>query len=112
MTSVDVAIPNYNYGRYLRGCAESVLSQDIETLRVLIIDNASTDNSAEVARELARADPRVEIRIREKNLGAHASFNEAVEWAAADYFLILCSDDTLAPGSLRRASTFMSDHSD
>jgi glycosyltransferase involved in cell wall biosynthesis len=112
MVSVDVAIPNYNYGRYLRGCIESVLAQDIEALRVLIIDNASTDDSAEVARELAREDPRVEIRIREKNLGAAASFNEAVEWAAADYFLLLCSDDYLVPGSLRRASTFMRDHPD
>src|SRR5262245_5768644 len=104
MVSVDVAIPNYNYGRYLRGCVESVLSQDIEALRVLIIDNASTDNSAEIARELARSDPRVEIRIREKNLGPHASFNEAVDWAAGDYFLILCSDDAVTPGSLRRAA--------
>jgi glycosyltransferase involved in cell wall biosynthesis len=112
MPSVDIAIPNYNYGRYLRECVVSVLSQDIEKLRVLVIDNASTDDSAAVARELALTDPRVEIRLRKKNLGQHASFNEAIDWASGDYFLILCSDDALAPGALRRAVTFMQDQTD
>src|SRR5690348_7689033 len=101
--SIDVAIPNYNYGRYLRECIDSALMQDVENLRVLVIDNASTDESRDIAREIARADPRVEIRLREQNLGPHASFNEAIDWAASDYFTILCSDDCLAPGALRSA---------
>ena len=91
MKSVDVVIPNYNYGRYLRACVGSVLSQDVEKLRVLIVDNASTDDSPEVARELAAMDPRVELRLHETNLGPHASFNEGIDWAESDYFLILCS---------------------
>lgn len=57
MASVDVIIPNYEYGRFLRDCVTSVLRQNIEALRVLIIDNASTDDSVEVARALAREDP-------------------------------------------------------
>lgn len=101
--SIDVAIPNYNYGRYLAECINSVLMQDVEDLRVLVIDNASTDESRDVAREIAGTDPRVEIRLREQNLGPHASFNEAIDWAAGDHFTILCSDDCLAPGALRRA---------
>lgn len=103
MASVDVAIPNYNYGRYLRECVDSVLAQDVEHLRVLIIDNASTDDSADIALDLASTDKRVEARIRRKNLGPHASFNEAIDWAESDYFLLLCSDDLLVPGALRRA---------
>lgn len=103
MTSFDVAIPNYNYGRFLRECVASVASQDVERLRILIIDNASTDDSAAIAREIAAADPRVELRLRPRNLGPHASFNEAVDWAEADCFLILCADDLLSPGALRRA---------
>lgn len=103
MTSFDVAIPNYNYGRYLRDCVASVASQDVEALRILIIDNASTDDSVRIAQEIADRDPRVELRLRSRNLGPHASFNEAVDWAASDFFLILCADDLLAPGALRRA---------
>lgn len=103
MTSFDVAIPNYNYGRYLRECVASVASQDVEALRILIIDNASTDDSARIAKEIADADPRVELRLRDRNLGPHASFNEAVDWASSDYFLILCADDRITLGALRRA---------
>lgn len=103
MTSFDVAIPNYNYGRYLRECVASVASQDVDALRILIIDNASTDDSVRIAQEIADKDPRVELRLRPRNLGPHASFNEAVDWAASDCFLILCADDLLAPGALRRA---------
>jgi glycosyltransferase involved in cell wall biosynthesis len=102
MTSIDVAIPNYQYGRYLRECVESVLSQGVPELRVLIIDNASTDNSAEVAQQLAADDARVHFVRHRANLGHHASFNEAIDWAAADSFLLLCADDKLAPGALSR----------
>ncbi|GAB1580851.1 glycosyltransferase [Phyllobacterium phragmitis] len=106
MSSVDVLIPNYNYGRYLRACADSVLSQDID-LRLLIIDNASTDDSAQVAREIAAGDPRVELRLRRENLGPHSSFNEGIDWAQGDYFLLLFADDFLVPGALRRAAAVM-----
>ncbi|UWF68224.1 MULTISPECIES: glycosyltransferase family 2 protein [unclassified Brucella] len=105
--SVDVVIPNYNYARYLRVCAESVLSQDIEKLRLLIIDNASTDNSVAVAREIAAADPRVELLLRPVNKGPHASFNDGIDWAGADYFVLLFADDFLMPGALQRAVSLM-----
>ncbi|MBB2969601.1 glycosyltransferase family A protein [Mesorhizobium sp. RMAD-H1] len=111
MSSVDVLIPNYNYGRYLRACAGSVLSQDID-LRLLIIDNASTDDSARIAHAIAAGDPRVELRLHRENLGPHSSFNEGIDWAQADYFLILCADDLLAPGALARAAAAMDDHPD
>ncbi|KXF78728.1 glycosyl transferase [Paramesorhizobium deserti] len=112
MSSVDVLIPNYNYGRYLRACADSVLSQDIDDLRLLIIDNASTDDSAQVAREIAARDPRVELRLRRENLGPHSSFNEGIDWAQSDYFLLLFADDFLVPGALRRAAAVMDREAD
>ncbi|MBC2886427.1 glycosyltransferase family 2 protein [Ochrobactrum sp. CM-21-5] len=107
MPSIDVVIPNYNYGRYLQASATSVLSQTGVDVRLLIIDNASTDDSPAIARHIASHDPRVELRLRTQNHGPHASFNEGVDWADADYFLILCSDDILAPGALARAASFL-----
>jgi glycosyltransferase involved in cell wall biosynthesis len=106
MASVDVVVPNYNYGRYLRACVESILDQEAVTIRVLIIDNASSDDSAEIARSLGR-DPRVELVLRSENLGTHASFNEGIDWARADYFLLMFSDDFLVPGALKRATDAM-----
>jgi glycosyltransferase involved in cell wall biosynthesis len=110
MASVDVAVPNYQYGRYLRHCVTSVLQQGIDDIRVLIIDNASTDNSLEVANQLAREDSRVEVIAHGKNVGHLASFNEAIDWARADYFMILCADDLLVPGALSRAVSLMETH--
>ena len=107
MASIDVVIPNYQYGRYLRQCVASVVDQDIRDLRILIIDNASSDDSVEVARQLSAEDPRIEVRAHSTNVGAHASINEGVDWAASDYFMILCADDLLPPGALSRAVAIM-----
>jgi len=109
MPSVDIVVPCYQHGRYLRDCVESVLSQDVE-LRVIIIYNASTDDSVSVAQDLARKDARVEIVAHPRNLGSHASFNEGIDLASADYLMVLCADDILSPGSLRRAMTIMEQH--
>jgi len=103
MSSIDVAIPNYNYGRYLRACVRSVQAQSIENLRILVLDNASNDDSVELVRALAAEDTRIEIIARKVNKGFHASYNEAIDWAAGDYLIILHADDMLAPGALKRA---------
>lgn len=107
MSSIDVAVPCYQYGRFLRDSVGSILKQPVEPLRVLIIDNASTDNSLEVAQQLASEDSRVEIISHKSNLGQQASFNEAIEWASADYFMTLDADDVLAQGCLARAIPIM-----
>ncbi len=111
MTSVDVAVPCYQYGRFLRDCVTSVLSQDFGEIRVLIIDNASSDNSLEVARQLAAEDRRVQVVAHRANVGHHASFNEGIDWASSDYFTVLCADDLLTPGCLSRAISVMDQHS-
>ena len=69
---------------------------------------ANIDTNEEIKLEIsdwyyAMAASRVELIAHPKNLGPHASFNEGVDWATADYFMVLCADDLLAPGSLARA---------
>ncbi len=112
MAKIDIAIPCYQYGRFLGQCLESVLSQDVGDLRVLVIDNASADNSVEVAQEFARKDPRVGVVIHPKNLGPHASYNEAIDWASSDYFLLLDADDFLHEGAIGHATKFLDSHDD
>jgi len=107
MAGVDVVIPCYQYGRFLQECVESVLSQGVTDTRILIIDNASTDDSVETARRLAEADPRISVVAHETNLGATVSINEGIEWASADYFVLLDADDLLAPGCFARALPLM-----
>lgn len=100
MAKVDIAVPCYNYGRFLPDCVHSILSQGIEDVRIRIIDNASTDGSADIARALAEEDRRISVSAHAHNRGPHASFNEGIDWADADYFMVLCSDDLMAPGGL------------
>ena len=107
MGGIDVVVPCYQYGRFLRDSVGSILSQRVDQLRVLIIDNASTDNSAEVAQEIARGDTRVELVLHASNRGQHASYNEAIDWASSEYFMIFDADDVLAPGALARATAIM-----
>jgi glycosyltransferase involved in cell wall biosynthesis len=110
MSAVDVFVPCYRYGRFLRKCVESVLAQSIPNLRVLILDDASPDNTAEVSNELLRADSRVTVWRHTTNKGHIATYNEGIDWASADYFMLLSADDYLLPGALSRAVKVMNDH--
>lgn len=110
MSSIDVIVPCYRYGHFLRECVKSVLSQSVPDVRVLIIDDASPDNTNEVAVDLAGQDSRVSVLRHFTNKGNIATFNEGIEWASADYFLLLSADDYLLPGALRRAISLMDNH--
>ena len=106
MSRVDVIVPCYNYGRFLRECVESVLKQPVD-VRVLIIDDASTDETPEIAAALACEDSRVEFRRHAQNQGHIATYNEGLEWVSGDYNLLLSADDLLVKGALLRASRLM-----
>jgi glycosyltransferase involved in cell wall biosynthesis len=110
MSRVDVFVPCYNYGHYLRGCLESVLSQQGVDVKVLIIDDASPDHTPEVGTALAAQDRRVEYRRHAANRGHIATYNEGLEWAGGDYTLLLSADDQLTPGALFRAARLMDGH--
>jgi sugar O-acyltransferase (sialic acid O-acetyltransferase NeuD family) len=107
---VDVIVPCYKYAHYLTDCVKSVLTQRDVDARVLIIDDASPDNTAEVAAELERSDRRVEFRRHIINHGHIATFNEGIAWASGDFLLLLSADDRLLPGALSRAAKIFADH--
>jgi glycosyltransferase involved in cell wall biosynthesis len=110
MGSVDVFVPCYKYAHFLKECVESVLSQSGPNVRVLIIDDASPDATPSVARSLVDGDPRVIYRRHERNLGHIATYNEGIEWASAEYYLLLSADDYLLPGALARAADMLDAH--
>jgi glycosyltransferase involved in cell wall biosynthesis len=106
--TVDVVVPCYRYGHLLPLCVDSILSQEGVDVRVLIIDDASGDGSADVARDLAAADPRVEAREHEQNKRHIATFNEGIlDWAEAPLTLLISADDELNVGALKRATSLM-----
>lgn len=110
MSSIDIAITCYQYGRFLRESASSVLTQPVPDLRLLIVDNGSTDGSQDIARDIAAADSRVTLFLNEQNRGFHDSYNRALDWASADYFVLLDADDVLAADSLAPSIDFLDRH--
>ena len=112
MSSVSVVIPCYKYGHFLEEAVTSVLDdQEGVDVRVLIIDDASPDDSADVARKIAARDPRVEVAVHAANKGNIATFNEGLlEWADGDYCVLVSADDRLTPGALRRARDLLDAH--
>ncbi len=110
MSRVDVIIPCYKYAHYLRQCVESVLSQSHKDLRLLVIDDASPDDTPQVAQELVAQDQRVAYLRHEANRGHIATYNEGLEWAAGDYVLLLSADDLLTKGVLERGVTLLDDN--
>jgi glycosyltransferase involved in cell wall biosynthesis len=105
--SVSVVIPCYNYGRYLPECVATVLGQEGVAVDVMIIDDASTDDSAAVARSLAAGDERVRVIVHERNAGHIATYNEGLAAAQGTYVVLLSADDLLTTGSLARAAALL-----
>ena len=110
MSRVDVIVPCYKYGHFLPECVESVLGQEGVDVRVLIIDDASPDDSAAVGARLASEDRRIEFRRHFINQGHIATYNEGIDWASGDYLLLLSADDVLTPGAFARATKLMDGH--
>ena len=86
---------------------ESVLTQTGVSVRVLIIDDASPDNTTEVAESLVRDDSRVHFIKHTSNRGHISTFNEGIEWVSANYMILLSADDYLLPGALLRSAEMM-----
>ncbi len=107
---VSVAIPNYNYARFLPDAIGSALDQPGVDVDVLVVDNASTDDSVAVVEKIAAQDSRVELIRHSVNEGTIASFNEAARKVTGDYYVLLCSDDMLTRGSLARSVALLEEH--
>lgn len=105
--SVSVVITCYNYARFLPDAVASALAQEGVDVDVVIVDDASTDDSVEVAQRLCERDGRVALVRHLENRGHVESANEALARATGTYVVKLDADDLLTPGSLARSVALM-----
>lgn len=105
--TVSVVVPCYRYGSFLPQVVASTLAQPGVQVEVIIVDDASPDDSALVAQALAAADPRVTVVQHEVNRGHIRTYNDGIAAATGDYLVLLSADDLLAPGALARATALM-----
>jgi glycosyltransferase involved in cell wall biosynthesis len=99
---VFLGLPVYNGGAFLHAALDSALAQTFGDFRLLIADNASTDDTAEIAQDYAARDSRVIYHRHEKNLGAAPNFNFCLAQATEPYFKWMAHDDLMRPTYLER----------
>ncbi|MCD7820264.1 MAG: glycosyltransferase, partial [Lachnospiraceae bacterium] len=97
LVSVIVAI--YNVGEYLEQCIESVISQTEKNIEIILVDDGSTDNSADICDRYAAEDARIRV-IHQANAGVSAARNAGIEAANADWVMFVDGDDWLTPDAV------------
>jgi glycosyltransferase involved in cell wall biosynthesis len=94
---VSVVVPNYNHARFLERRVASVLEQTVQDLEIILLDDASTDNSTAIL-DSCRKDPRVRCHFNEANSGSpFAQWNRGIAMATGEFLWIAESDDDAEP---------------
>jgi hypothetical protein len=102
---VSVVMAVHDGERYVGAAVDSVLAQTFRNLELLVVDDGSTDRSAEIVRQ--RADPRVRLIANERNLGLAPSLNVGLAEARGEFIARLDADDVATPQRLARQVAFM-----
>lgn len=94
---VSIVIANYNYGRFLRRSIDSALEQSYDNAEVIVVDDASTDNTTDV---VASYGPQIRTCLREVNGGHAAAFNTGFASSRGRIVMFLDADDYLYPNAV------------
>ena len=105
---VSVIIPTFNRGYILAEAITSVLKQTYSNFEVIIVDDGSTDNTVDIARNFR--DHRVRLIRHEKNRGVAAARNSGLEAAQGEFISFLDSDDLWQPEKLALETTLLDAH--
>jgi glycosyltransferase involved in cell wall biosynthesis len=112
MVLVSVLMASYNHERYIQQAIESVLNQKFRDLELIIIDDASTDNSRRIIEQYQAKDSRVRAFFHRKNLGIAKTANECQSIAEGKFVSFIGSDDLWVPNKLEKQIKLLSDNED
>ena len=105
---VSVIMPSWNTAGYIMESVESVLNQTYKNWELIIVDDASTDGTVDLLKQVN--DPRVKVFVNEQNSGAAVTRNRAMREAKGDWIAFLDSDDLWSPTKLEKQLEFMVEH--
>lgn len=104
MSSVSVVIPTYNYGRFIAEAIKSALDQTLKPIEVIVVDDGSTDDTAEIVRGFGEA-----VRyIRQENAGVCAARNRGVAESSGELIAFFDADDTWEPTKIEKQTALFS----
>ena len=101
-TLISIIIPIHNNAKYLKKCLNSVVKQTYSNLEIILVNDASTDNSAKIIHDFAIKDSRIKVFTNKINQGVSVSRNIALENANGKYLTFLDSDDWLPKLSIEK----------
>lgn len=105
---VSICVYNYNYGRYLSQCLDSVAAQTYDNIEILFSDNASSDASWLIAMDFSRRyKGRMSLVRNRENFGPTHNLVNCRRNARGKYLLLLCSDDAIEPNFITRCVTLL-----
>ena len=109
---VTVITPAYNCARFIGETVESVLDQDYENIKYIVIDDASTDNTIDILAGYDYGDEYNKLLVlqNERNKGEHDTINTGLKNVTGEYFVIVNADDALLPGAITTLVDFMEKH--
>ncbi len=102
---VSIITPAYNVAPYIGQCIESVQAQTLSDWEMIIVDDASSDDTAQAVRKYL-ADPRIKFLQNERNMGAGFTRNRALDAAQGEWIAVLDADDWYAPERLEKLTAF------
>lgn len=104
---LSITIPSYNYEQYLPECVSSILTQGVDDIEVVIVDDCSTDDSLAVARRLALDDSRIRVFANEQNVGTEKTLIFGFSQLRGKFLTFACADNYYLPGYFRFVKNYL-----
>lgn len=93
---ISVIVPCFNTEKYIERCLSSIIKQTYRYIEVIVVDDGSTDRSAEIIKAIEKTDDRIKY-VYQENAGVSAARNKGLDCANGDLITFVDSDDTISP---------------
>ena len=106
---VSIITPVYNVGQYIEKCVHSVMNQSYKNVEIVLVNDASTDNSGSICKKLASEYKNIVFLEHQENRGQTVSENDGVDACHGKWLMFLDADDLLAPDAIAKMVKRISD---
>ncbi len=109
---LSIVIPCYNSSRFISDTLSFLLTEGLDDMEVIVVDDGSSDRTGEIAKSFSKKDSQIRVFSHEKNSGVSVARNTGIKEAQGKFIYFLDSDDTLTKGSLAFFRRMIEEHLD
>ena len=107
---VSIIIAAYNEEKHIEECINSILKQSFKDFEIIVINDKSSDKTAEIVKSLSQKDSRIKLILLRKNSGRAKALNEGIKKAQGKYIAFIDGDDLMVPERLEKQHIFLENH--